>query len=199
MTASRIVGTALAVALLSTALAGCSGSPSSPSASTGTAVATTTAIPTPTQTPTPTPTPPGGAAAACQDEQLTGTYTARPQDSGAGQFYGDLTFTNVSAAACSFDGFPGLVAQDADGVQLGAAADGEGPESAVTIEPKGVAVARLHGTQPGAFSCTEAQSTTLLARFTADGAGPGVPVPAAIPVCADDTRTLSVGSLVLAG
>lgn len=197
MTAGRIVGTALAVALLSTALAGCSGSPSSPSASTGTAVATTTATQTPTPTPTPTPT--GGAAAACQDEQLTGTYTARPQDSGAGQFYGDLTFTNVSAAACSFDGFPGLVAQDADGVQLGAAADGEGAESAVTIEPTGAAVARLHGTQPGAYDCTEVQSTTLLARFTADGAGPGVPVPAAIPVCADDTRTLSVGSLVLAG
>lgn len=188
----RMVLGSMTAALLCVAVAGCAGT-ATPSATTGSPSAS------PTPTPTPTPTQTGGAAAPCQDDQLTGTYTPRPQASGMSQFYGDLTFTNGSATPCSFDGFPGLVAQGADGAQLGAAADDEGAASTVTIEPNGAAVARLHGTQPGAYDCPEVQSTTLLARFTADAAGPGVPVPAAIPVCSDDTRTLSVGSLASAG
>ena len=125
MRAGRIVAAAVAAVAFSVALAGCSSAgrvlPPASTVAAGT--------PTPEAALTQSPTPTGGAVEACQDEQLTGTYTAKPQDSGAGQFYGDLTFTNISAVDCSFDGWPGLLAFGSDGAQLGGAASREGEAS----------------------------------------------------------------------
>ncbi|MCP2365936.1 hypothetical protein BCL57_000078 [Agromyces flavus] len=134
----------------------------------------------------------------CADEQLTLAYRARPQDSGAGSFWADLVFANVSASDCSFAGWPGLVALDASGGQLGGPARIEGDtwQTVVLHAHGGVAISRLHGTNPGAWGCPEATSTTLRATIGSDGAGPGVSVAQAIPVCADRTSTLAVGALV---
>lgn len=134
----------------------------------------------------------------CVDQQLTLRYAARPQDSGAGNWYADLVFTNVSATDCSFDGWPGLIAQDAFGVQLGAPAhiEGETSEPVVLRGGGGVATANLHGTNPGAYGCPATISTTLRAYITTDGTGSGVVVTQTIPVCSDGTATLGVGPLV---
>ena len=115
-------------------------------------------------------------APACIDEQLTLSYMSRPQDSGAGSWYADLVFTNISANDCSFDGWPGLIAQDADGVRLGTQARVEGAtsETVVLSGGGGIAMANLHGTNPGAYDCPATTSTTLRAFITPDGTGPGV-------------------------
>lgn len=146
---------------------------------------------------TPTDTAPV-TAPRCVDEQLALGYHARPQDSGAGNWYADLVFTNVSATDCSFDGWPGLIAQNADGVRLGmpARAEGATSETVVLGADGGVATANLHGTNPGAYDCPATTSTTLRAFVTSDGTGPGVAVAQEIPVCSDRTVTLAVGSLV---
>ncbi|MEJ3405784.1 DUF4232 domain-containing protein [Rathayibacter sp. YIM 133350] len=138
-----------------------------------------------------------GAAAHCQDEQLSLGYQARPEDSGAGSFYGDLVFTNNSATDCSFDGWPGLIAENADGGRLGwpASAEGSASQPVVLAAKGGTAVARLHGTQPGAYGCPETTSAMLRAFITSDGAGPGIVVQQQLPVCGDTTATLAVGPL----
>lgn len=144
------------------------------------------------------PAPGASTVPRCVDEQLSLAYFARPQDSGAGSFFADLVFTNVSGVDCSLFGWPGLVALDAGGNQLGGPALAEGPmsDSIVLAAGGGVAVSRLHGSNPGAWGCPTATSSSLRAAITSDGAGPGVPVAAAIPVCADRTSTLALGSLV---
>jgi hypothetical protein len=136
--------------------------------------------------------------ARCADDQLTLAYRARPQDSGAGSFYADLVFTNVSGNDCSFAGWPGLVALDVAGEQLGGPAliEGGAWQTVVLDARGGVAISRLHGTQPGAYGCPAATSTTLRAAIGSDGAGAGVSVAQAIPVCADRTSTLAVNALV---
>lgn len=133
----------------------------------------------------------------CIDSQLMLAYIPRPQDSGAGSFYGDLVFTNVAATDCSFDGWPGLIAQNSDSEQLGgpALAEGSSPTLVVLAANGGVGVARLHGTQPGAYNCPATTSTWLRAYISSDGADAGVSVPAVIPVCSDRTSTLGIGPL----
>jgi len=137
------------------------------------------------------------APAHCIDEQLTLAYQARPQDSGAGSFFGDLVFTNTSASDCSFRGWPGLIAQSADGVQLGATARASGTASSPVVlhANGGAAISQLQGGNPGAYGCPATTSTTLRAYITSDGAGPGVAVAQSIPVCADRSSTLRVGPL----
>ncbi|MGI9823699.1 DUF4232 domain-containing protein [Agromyces sp. Marseille-Q5079] len=141
---------------------------------------------------------PDATPAQCVDEQLALAYVARPQDSGAGQFFANLVFTNVSASDCSFDGWPGLVAEDADGAMLGGPALAEGGSSdlAVLAANGGVAIAPLHGGMPGAYGCPATTSTALRAFLSSDGAGPGVTVAQAIPVCSDRTSTLGLGPLI---
>jgi hypothetical protein len=136
-------------------------------------------------------------AARCVDEQLALAYVPRPQDSGAGSFIADLVFTNTSASECSFAGWPGLIAEDAAGAQLGGPALAEGSEwpTVVLAAHGGTAVATLRGGNPGAWGCPTATSATLRAFISSDGAGPGVAVAQQIPVCADRTSTLGLGSL----
>ena len=153
----------------------------------------------PSGTVTDTPNDPAQTTAPhCIDEQLTLGYNARPQDSGAGNWYADLVFTNVSANDCSFDGWPGLIVQDTDGAQLGtwARIEGATSETVVLGAGRGVATANLHGTNPGAYGCPSTTSATLRAFITPDGTGPGVAVAQEIAVCSDDTATLGIGPLV---
>ncbi|RXZ47261.1 DUF4232 domain-containing protein [Agromyces fucosus] len=157
-------------------------------------------VPAPSHQLVPAPVPAQEAVAMpthCIDEQLTLAYRARPQDSGAGSFMGDLVFTNISAADCSFDGWPGLIALSADGVRLGAPARASGGTSSLVVLTAngGVAVSELHGGQPGPYGCPATTSTMLRAYITSDGAGPGVAVVQSIPVCADGTSTLRIGPL----
>ena len=134
----------------------------------------------------------------CIDEQLTLRYNSRPQDSGAGNWYADLVFTNISANDCSFDGWPGLIAENADGVQLGTQARIEGATSETVVlgAGGGIATANLHGTNPGAYDCLATTTATLRAFITPDATGPGVAVAQEIAVCADGTATLGIGSIV---
>ena len=155
-------------------------------------------VPSPEVRQAPVPAPEAVAMPThCIDEQLALAYRARPQDSGAGSFMGDLVFTNTSAADCSFDGWPGLIAQSADGVRLGAPARAFGATSSLVVLTAhgGMAVSELHGGQPGPYGCPATTSTTLRAYITSDGAGPGVAVAQSIPVCADGTSTLRIGPL----
>ncbi|WP_172979698.1 DUF4232 domain-containing protein [Agromyces agglutinans] len=140
----------------------------------------------------------GGEVPHCLDENLRGEYVARPHDSGAGQFFGDLVFSNLSPETCWLRGWPGLVAEDADGNRLGWPAGAEGTDwEYLELAPHGGrAVALLHGSQPGAYGCPETTSTRLRAFITSDGAGAGIPIDVALPVCADSTSTLGVGPLL---
>lgn len=205
-------------ALLCAALAACSAVPADSAAAGSTSrptrTAAATAKPTAHATPDAAPAPAGDSVPLapadppapdapsaigpslprCIDEQLVLDYVARPQDSGAGSFYGDLVFTNISGSDCLVDGWPGVIAQNS-GVKVGAPARAEGASSAMVVLAAhgGVAIARLHGTQPGAHGCPATTSTHLRAFVTADGRGPGVYVTQSIPVCGDATATLGVG------
>ncbi|WP_371477108.1 DUF4232 domain-containing protein [Kitasatospora sp. NBC_00315] len=86
----------------------------------------------------------GGAVASCRSDQLT-VAQADP-GVGAGQYYAELVFTNVSAAACTLTGYPGVSYVVADGVQSGNAAvrTTGTPAPTVTLGPRGTAKAALH-------------------------------------------------------
>ena len=54
----------------------------------------------------------------CEDWQLAMDYRERPDLSTSEALGFDLVFTNVGPRPCSFDGWPGLVAESADGETL---------------------------------------------------------------------------------
>lgn len=134
--------------------------------------------------------------ARCQDWQLVMDYRERPDLSTPESIGFELVFANAASQPCSFDGWPGLVAEDADGARLTwALASGSTSERVVLPPNGGQAVAEGTALQPAVLGCTAATSDRLRAYITSDGAGDGVVADAQVPVCIDGSFTLSLGPL----
>lgn len=99
------------------------------------------------------PSAPSGAGAAsavqrCAAEALT--LSLSPADSGAGQVYYRLTFTNTSAKACTLKGYPGVSLIRRDGSAIGVPATHEGTAGTSTaLGPGRTAEVTLHTTNQG--------------------------------------------------
>ncbi len=95
--------------------------------------------------------------AHCEDWQLAMDYRDRPDRSTPEALGFDLIFTNVGPQPCSFDGWPGLVAEGADGETLTWAL-ASGSTSTLVVLPRTAArqsqKARRH--RPSVSGCAEA-------------------------------------------
>lgn len=133
----------------------------------------------------------------CEDGQLAMDYRVRPDRSTSEALGFDLVFTNTGSQPCSFDGWPGLVAEGADGGTLTwALASGSTSTLAVLPPSGGQAVAEGTADLPSVSGCPEATSDHLRAYISSDGAGGGIVDDAQISVCTDGTWTLWLGPLV---
>ena len=85
--------------------------------------------------------------------------TSRPEDSGASQFYWNLSFTNTSEIECTVTGPPSTVSlvDAGTGQSIGAPAGAEDPgglgNQTVLLAPGSTAVSILHLSQAGAYDC----------------------------------------------
>ena len=135
--------------------------------------------------------------AHCEDWQLTMDYRERPDRSTSEAIGFDLVFTNTGSQPCSFNGWPGLVAEGADGETLTwALASGSTSTLAVLPPNGGQAVAEGTADLPSVSGCAEATSEHLRGYISSDGAGGGIVDDAQISVCTDGTWTLWLGPLV---
>ncbi|MFE5670056.1 DUF4232 domain-containing protein [Agromyces sp. NPDC056523] len=134
--------------------------------------------------------------AHCEDAQLTMDYRERPERSTPEVVGFDLVFTNIGSRPCSFDGWPGLVAEDADGRTLTWALASGSTSTLVVLPPNGgMAVAEGTADLPSASGCAAATSDHLRAYISSDGAGGGIVDDARVAVCIDGTWTLQLGAL----
>lgn len=132
----------------------------------------------------------------CQDWQLIMDYRERPDLSTSEVLGFEVVFANAWSQPCSFDGWPGLVAEDADGARLGWALATGSTSTRVVLPPNGgQAVAVGSAALPAAVGCASATSDRLRAYITSDGAGDGVVADAQLPVCIDGTFSLWLGPL----
>ncbi|MFF2495412.1 DUF4232 domain-containing protein [Agromyces sp. NPDC058064] len=140
----------------------------------------------------------GGAGLACDDAQFELAVTPLPDESGAGSFGFELVFTNTGAQACVFDGWPGLIAIDDEGVEVGWPAQIEAAATTpVVIDANGgVARAHVRASQAGAYGCTPIEASGVRARLASDGAGEGIDTPYAITVCDGAIATMRISPLV---
>jgi hypothetical protein len=103
-------------------------------------------------------------------------------------------FTNVGAAACTLDGYPGLVAIDADGNVLGDRASqmttGQNQPVPLAAE-RGTADVEVLFTNAGVYGCAVVTAYGLRAYLP--GTGDGIFAAAAIPVCERNVSLFSVG------
>ena len=133
----------------------------------------------------------------CEDWQLTMDYRDRPDRSTSEALGFDVVFTNAGSEPCSFDGWPGLVAEGADGETLTWALASGSTSTLVVLPPNGgQAVAEGTAVLPSVSGCAEATSEHLRAYISSDGAGGGIVDDAQISVCTDGTWTLWLGPLV---
>ena len=132
----------------------------------------------------------------CEDWNLTVDYRERPDRSTSEATAFDLVFTNVGSQPCSFDGWPGLVAEDAADATLTWALASGSTSTLVVLPPSGGrAVAEGTAAIPSVSGCAEATSDHLRAYISSDGAGGGIVDDARIPVCVDGTWSLWLGPL----
>lgn len=132
----------------------------------------------------------------CEDAQLTMDYVERPDRSTDATNAFDLVFTNTASQPCSFDGWPGLVAEDADGAMLTWALTSGATSSLAVLPPNGGrAVAEGTADVPAEVGCAEATTDHLRAYISSDGAGGGIVDDVKIPVCIDGTWSLWLGPL----
>ena len=132
----------------------------------------------------------------CEDWELTTDYRDRPDRSTPEALGFDLVFTNVGSQPCSFDGWPGLVAEGADGATLTWALASGSTSTLVVLPPNGgQAVAEGTVLRPSASGCAEATSERLRAYISSDGAGGGIVDDAQVAVCTDGTWSLWLGPL----
>lgn len=133
----------------------------------------------------------------CEDAQLTMDFRERPDLSTSEALGFDLVFTNAGSLPCSFDGWPGLIAEDADGGMLTWALASGSTSTMVVLPPNGgQAVAEGTAMLPSVSGCAAATSDHLRAYISSDGAGGGIVDDAQIPVCADGTWSLWLGPLM---
>ena len=115
---------------------------------------TTSAAPSSSST-TKAPTPTTVASTQCTSSQLA--LSLAQADSGAGQIYVPIVFTNTGSKPCELRGFPGVSLLDANDNQIGQPATRDGAEgSTVTLAPNGTAEALLHTSNGigGSATCT---------------------------------------------
>ncbi len=175
-------------------LAGCA-APATPFGSgsaTPSSTPTATTVPSATATPTPTSTGQG----ECNPNQLALSLQARPGDSGAGNFFWDLQFTNTSSAECSLKGYPAVSLVSANsGEAIGAVSENEPgrffPEAVVPLAPGASAYSLLHLTQAGAYGCTIVPVTEVAVTPPQWEASRRVATPGPIDGC-DDHSTVIV-------
>ncbi len=133
----------------------------------------------------------------CEDWQLTMDYRERPDRSTSESLGFDLVFTNAGSQPCSFNGWPGLVAEGADGETLTWSLASGSTSALVVLPPEGgQAVAEGTAVLPSVSGCPEATSDHLRAYVSSDGAGGGLVDDAQISVCTDGTWTLWLGPLM---
>jgi len=182
----------VAIALLLSACASGGGTPTeSPTPS-------PTASPSPTPSPSPQPTDPNAPAGQCADDALQVTVEPSPEGGSAGHVNSIVVFTNTGSASCELRGAPGVSVVDANGTQLGEAAeqvDDDAPPT-ITIEPGGTAVADLSSVNIGSDGgplgdqCPTVSGAAYLVypphSFTA------VEVPAEVPACESGTPWMTV-------
>ncbi|GAA1798415.1 DUF4232 domain-containing protein [Agromyces neolithicus] len=133
----------------------------------------------------------------CEDWNLTMAYRERPDLSTSEALGFDLVFTNVGSQPCSFDGWPGLVAEGADGATLTWALSSGSTSTLVVLPPNGgQAVAEGTSALPSVSGCAAATSDHLRAYISSDGAGGGIVDDAQVSVCADGTWSLWLGPLM---
>lgn len=133
----------------------------------------------------------------CEDWDLTMDYRERPDRSTSEALGFDVVFTNVGSQPCSFDGWPGLVAESADGATLTWALASGSTSTLVVLPPNGgQAVAEGTSVLPSVSGCPEATSDYLRAYISSDGAGGGIVDDAQVSVCTDGTWSLWLGPLM---
>ncbi|RLV74848.1 hypothetical protein D3C57_136520 [Streptomyces rapamycinicus NRRL 5491] len=89
-----------------------------------------------------------GVRRVCSKAQLT--LAAGRMDTGAGNVYLPLVFTNKSATTCTLTGYPGVSLLDSTGAVIGDPATRRGPtRSPVSLPPGGSASSSLHTLNEG--------------------------------------------------
>ncbi|TFD06148.1 DUF4232 domain-containing protein [Cryobacterium sinapicolor] len=193
---------AMTVAVLM--LTGCAGSISAPpgggSTATPTPSTTATARPSATATarPSTTATPAPAIAAdptVCGPGDLALSLQSRPQDSGMGQFFWNLSLTNTGGAACTVEGYPvTTLVGSASGEPVGSASGTEPgrwyPVTVVVLEPGTSAYSLLHLGQAGAYDCPLVPVGALDVTLPGWDAATRVPTPNPIEGCDDDSTVL---------
>ena len=203
-TIRRQAGTrALGVALLSLALASCSGSSTprtAPTAPAATPDALTQPSVTPTASPLPSPTPSPSSPASppgpapCTAGQLR--LSVQDADSGAGQAHQRVVLR--SPDACELQGYPGVSFLDRAGRQLGSPADrNAAPTPRLVLGSGRVVSAVLTISNAGAYPdsrCRPQQATTL--RVYPPGLRTPLSVPDQVVVCSSTgSGQLHIGPL----
>lgn len=182
----------VAIALLLSACASGGGTP------TASPTPSPTASPSPTPTQSPQPTDPNAPAGQCADDALRVSVEPSPEGGSAGHVNSIIVFTNTGSTSCELRGAPGVSVLDANGTQLGEAAeqvDDDAPPT-ITIEPGGTAVADLSSVNIGSDGgplgdqCPVVTAAAYLVypphSFTA------VEVPADVPACESDAPWMTV-------
>jgi hypothetical protein len=134
-------------------LSGCSsqatGNSSSPTASpnsAGPAGSSTPLAPDPVESEPaiePDATPTNAGPVECNGTNLGISIAAQPMASGAGQFYSEITFTNITTAACFVEGPPSIfnLADSATGEIVGMRSEDSGISEVVQLAPGASATA----------------------------------------------------------
>ncbi|RZJ97664.1 MAG: DUF4232 domain-containing protein [Brevundimonas sp.] len=161
--------------------------------------------------PVPTPTPAQGgvlpAAAPCRGPQLK--LSAEGGDAGAGNRVSNIGIQNISAAACSLTGYPGVVLQDRQGRNLTAITSEQSlgsyftqskPPTPVLLAPQAKAAFELAwnvvpNEAQGQTSCPNVARI----RVTAPGDTSAVSMDMAFAPCSSRVRVSPIRSLVPAG
>ena len=115
-------------------------------------------------------------------------------DSGAGNFYWNLSVTNTSDGTCSVEGYPTVLLLNAAGEPIGAPSGREPGAGAtpgdVPLAPGTSAYSLLLLGQAGAYGCPLTPVTEVAVTPPEGGAAQRVPTPNPIQGCDDETTQL---------
>ena len=193
----------LAVALsvvVAVTLAGCASNAVAP---TGVAQSgTPTASAAPSATATPTPEYDIGPDGGCDPRQLDISVRSRPHDSGAGNFYWQLEYSNVSPVDCSLEGNPTIAQLDAGGEQVGALSGVEqvNGSGSVPLRSGATAYSIIHFSQAGNYGCAvlDVASIRVTIPHRDESTAVVLPVPDTIQGCDSEQVTFYSGSITAA-
>ncbi len=145
----RVLAVSLITACAGAFVAGCASSGTPGSGPTTTVTVTSTPSTSAPTSPSSSPTPSGPGSCSTSDLRLA----VGRENGTAGSVYYPLDFTNISSAACTMFGYPGVSFVTGSGSQIGAPAgrDGTTPRALITVQPGAVAHATLRITDPGVY------------------------------------------------